>query len=68
MFAISDNNIKRHLEEETKQKNALAHQLQAQRHDIEMLREQLEEEQEGKAEVQRTLTKGMSTIYSLKFV
>ena len=43
--------------EETKTKNALAHQLQAQRHDSEMLKEQLEEEQEAKQEIQRNLTK-----------
>ncbi|XP_014742313.1 PREDICTED: myosin heavy chain, skeletal muscle, adult-like [Sturnus vulgaris] len=38
--------LKRHLEEEIKAKNALAHALQSARHDCDLLREQYEEEQE----------------------
>ena len=38
-------------------KNALAHALQAARHDCDLLREQYEEEQEAKAELQRALSK-----------
>ena len=34
----TNDELKRHLEEETKTKNALAHQLTAQRHDTDMLR------------------------------
>ncbi|KAF1374270.1 hypothetical protein PFLUV_G00248200 [Perca fluviatilis] len=40
--------LKRHVEEETKAKNVLAHALQSARHDCHLLREQLEE-QEAKA-------------------
>uniref|UniRef100_A0A8C5UHN1 Uncharacterized protein n=1 Tax=Malurus cyaneus samueli TaxID=2593467 RepID=A0A8C5UHN1_9PASS len=45
--------LKRHLEEEIKAKNALAHALQSARHDCDLLREQYEEEQEAKGELQR---------------
>uniref|UniRef100_F6XJI4 Myosin heavy chain 3 n=1 Tax=Ornithorhynchus anatinus TaxID=9258 RepID=F6XJI4_ORNAN len=38
-------------------KNALAHALQSSRHDCDLLREQYEEEQEAKAELQRALSK-----------
>uniref|UniRef100_A0A8D3ARB6 Uncharacterized protein n=1 Tax=Scophthalmus maximus TaxID=52904 RepID=A0A8D3ARB6_SCOMX len=38
-------------------KNALAHSLHSSRHDCELLREQYEEEQEAKAELQRYLSK-----------
>ncbi|MBN3290551.1 MYH6 protein, partial [Polypterus senegalus] len=38
-------------------KNALAHALQSARHDCDLLREQFEEEQEAKAELQRVLSK-----------
>lgn len=38
-------------------KSALAHALQSARHDCELLREQYEEEQEAKAELQRCLSK-----------
>lgn len=38
-------------------KNALAHGLQSARHDCDLLREQFEEEQEAKAELQRSLSK-----------
>lgn len=38
-------------------KNALAHGLQSARHDCDLLREQFEEEQEAKAELQRGMSK-----------
>ncbi|XP_072288188.1 LOW QUALITY PROTEIN: uncharacterized protein [Pyxicephalus adspersus] len=38
-------------------KNALAHALQSARHDCDLLREQFDEEQEGKSELQRNLSK-----------
>ncbi|KAG7239804.1 hypothetical protein INR49_028392 [Caranx melampygus] len=41
----------------TEAKNALAHGLQAARHDSDLLREQFEEEQEAKAELQRALSR-----------
>ena len=40
-----------------KSKNALAHSVQSARHDCDLLREQYEEEQEAKAELQRGLSK-----------
>lgn len=43
-------------------KNALAHALQSSRHDCDLLREQYEEEQEGKAELQRALSKANSEV------
>lgn len=43
-------------------KNALAHALQAARHDCDLLREQYEEEQEAKAELQRALSKGNAEV------
>ncbi|KFO18886.1 Myosin-13 [Fukomys damarensis] len=62
--------FKRQLEEETKlvtsailqAKNALAHALQSSRHDCDLLREQYEEEQESKAELQRALSKANSEV------
>ena len=45
-----------------KAKNALAHALQSSRHDCDLLREQYEEEQEGKAELQRALSKANSEV------
>ncbi|OXB58611.1 UNVERIFIED_CONTAM: hypothetical protein H355_005279, partial [Colinus virginianus] len=54
--------LKRHLEEEIKAKNALAHALQSARHDCELLREQYEEEQEAKGELQRSLSKANSEV------
>ena len=44
--------LKGRLDEEVKSRNALQHQLQAGHRDMDMLREQLEEEQEAKQEVQ----------------
>lgn len=38
-------------------KNALAHSVQSSRHDCDLLREQYEEEQENKSELQRALSK-----------
>ncbi|XP_065503649.1 myosin-1B-like [Caloenas nicobarica] len=54
--------LKRHLEEEIKAKNALAHALQSARHDCDLLREQYEEEQETKGELQRALSKANSEV------
>lgn len=45
-----------------KAKNALAHALQSSRHDCDLLREQYEEEQESKAELQRALSKANSEV------
>ena len=43
-------------------KSALAHALQSACHDCDLLREQYEEEQEGKAELQRALSKANSEV------
>ena len=43
-------------------KNALAHALQSARHDCDLLREQYEEEQEAKGELQRALSKANSEV------
>lgn len=43
-------------------KNALAHALQASRHDCDLLREQYEEEVEAKSELQRTLSKANAEV------
>lgn len=43
-------------------KNALAHGLQSARHDCDLLREQFEEEQEAKAELQRGMSKASSEV------
>ena len=43
-------------------KNALAHAVQSARHDCDLLREQFEEEQEGKAELQRGMSKANSEV------
>ncbi len=43
-------------------KNALAHGLQSARHDCDLLREQFEEEQEAKAELQRGMSKANSEV------
>ncbi len=43
-------------------KNALAHAVQSARHDSDLLREQYEEEQEAKAELQRSLSKANSEV------
>lgn len=45
-----------------KSKNALAHALQSSRHDCDLLREQYEEEQEAKAELQRALSKANAEV------
>ncbi|KAG7260721.1 hypothetical protein CRUP_029477 [Coryphaenoides rupestris] len=54
--------LKRHIEEEVKSKNALAHAVQSSRHDCDLLREQYEEEQEAKAELQRAMSKANSEV------
>ncbi|CAF91435.1 unnamed protein product, partial [Tetraodon nigroviridis] len=46
----------------SKAKNALAHALQSARHDCDLLREQYEEEQEAKAELQRGMSKANSEV------
>ncbi|KAJ3594944.1 hypothetical protein NHX12_004249 [Muraenolepis orangiensis] len=46
----------------TKAKNALAHAVQSSRHDCDLLREQYEEEQEAKAELQRSMSKANSEV------
>ncbi|KAG7455437.1 hypothetical protein MATL_G00256460 [Megalops atlanticus] len=46
----------------SKAKNALAHAVQSARHDSDLLREQYEEEQEAKAELQRSLSKANSEV------
>lgn len=43
-------------------KSALAHAVQSSRHDCDLLREQYEEEQEAKAELQRALSKANSEV------
>lgn len=43
-------------------KSALAHALQSARHDCDLLREQYDEEQEAKAELQRTLSKANNEV------
>ena len=43
-------------------KNALAHGVQSARHDCDLLREQFEEEQEAKAELQRGMSKANSEV------
>uniref|UniRef100_A0A667ZYG7 Myosin heavy chain 6 n=1 Tax=Myripristis murdjan TaxID=586833 RepID=A0A667ZYG7_9TELE len=43
-------------------KNALAHAVQSARHDCDLLREQYEEEQEAKAELQRSMSKANSEV------
>ena len=45
-----------------KAKSALAHALQSARHDCDLLREQYEEEQEAKAELQRALSKANAEV------
>ncbi|MCI4389912.1 hypothetical protein PGIGA_G00116630 [Pangasianodon gigas] len=45
-----------------KAKNALAHAVQSARHDCDLLREQFEEEQEAKAELQRAMSKANSEV------
>ena len=43
-------------------KQSLSHALQAARHDLDLLREQIEEEQEGKSELQRALSKANAEV------
>lgn len=43
-------------------KSALAHAVQSSRHDCDLLREQYEEEQEAKAELQRAMSKANSEV------
>lgn len=45
-----------------KSKSALAHALQSSRHDCDLLREQYDEEQEAKAELQRALSKANAEV------
>ncbi|TWW73348.1 Myosin-7 Myosin heavy chain 7 [Takifugu flavidus] len=46
----------------SKAKSALAHAVQSARHDCDLLREQYEEEQEAKAELQRSMSKANSEV------
>ena len=43
-------------------KNSMNHALQAARHDLDLMHEQLEEEQEAKADLQRALSKAHSEV------
>lgn len=43
-------------------KSALAHALQSSRHDCDLLREQYDEEQENKSELQRALSKANTEV------
>ncbi|XP_054628952.1 myosin-7B-like [Dunckerocampus dactyliophorus] len=54
--------LKKQLEEESKARVALAQAVQASRHDCSLLREQLEAEQESKAELQRMLSNANSQL------
>nr|XP_057941161.1 myosin-7B-like [Doryrhamphus excisus] len=54
--------LKKQLEEESKARVALAQAVQASRHDCSLLREQLEAEQESKAELQRMLSNANSQV------
>ncbi|KAI3370477.1 hypothetical protein L3Q82_025233, partial [Scortum barcoo] len=47
-------------------KSALAHALQSSRHDCDLLREQYDEEQEAKAELQRALSKANAKVAQLR--
>ena len=46
----------------SKAKNALAHAVQSARHDSDLLREQYEEEQEAKSELQRGMSKANAEV------
>ncbi|XP_053564558.1 myosin-4-like [Bombina bombina] len=61
-FTQQTEDFKRQLEDETKAKNALAHALQSSRHDCDLLREQYDEEQETKADLQRMLSKANNEV------
>ncbi|XP_057703268.1 myosin, heavy chain 7B, cardiac muscle, beta a isoform X2 [Corythoichthys intestinalis] len=61
-FGQNIEDLKKQLEEEVKAKNALAHALQASRHDCDLLREQYDEDQEAKAEMQRALSKANAEV------
>merc|ERR1711931_506193 len=50
------------VEEETKGKQSMNHALQAARHDLDLMHEQLEEEQEAKADLQRALSKSHAEV------
>ncbi|XP_042266018.1 myosin-7B-like [Thunnus maccoyii] len=54
--------LKRQLEEEKKARVALAHAVQASRHDCSLFSEQLEEDQEAKGELQRALSAANSQL------
>ncbi|CAF96863.1 unnamed protein product, partial [Tetraodon nigroviridis] len=72
-FSQSVEELKKQLDEENKNlqgwtrfspkaKSSLAHALQSSRHDCDLLREQYEEEQEAKAELQRALSKANAEV------
>ncbi|XP_014740504.1 PREDICTED: myosin-2-like [Sturnus vulgaris] len=60
--------LKRHLEEEIKAKNALAHALQSARHDCDLLREQYEEEQEEISDLTEQIAEQGKAIHELEKV
>ncbi|XP_015250028.1 PREDICTED: myosin-7B-like [Cyprinodon variegatus] len=55
-------NLKKQMEEDCKARVALAHAVQASRHDCSLLTGQLEDEQEAKAELQKALSKANSQV------
>merc|ERR1712135_188358 len=54
--------LKGEVEEGGKGKSSASHALQAARHDLDMMAEQLEEEQEAKADLQRALSKSHNEV------
>ena len=58
----ANDELKRTLDEETKGRNQMAHQLQAQKHDTDMLRQLIEEEQEAKQDLQKNLTRSNNEV------
>ncbi|XP_031432510.1 myosin-4-like [Clupea harengus] len=62
LYSQQNEELKRLIDEEIKAKNALAHGLHSSRHDCDLLREQFEEEQEAKAELQRCMSKANSEV------
>merc|ERR1711979_121313 len=54
--------LKGEVEEGGKGKNSMNHALQAARHDLDLMHEQLEEEQEAKSDLQRALSKSHAEV------
>lgn len=61
-FSQNAGELKKQLEEENKARNALAHAFQSSRHDCDLLREQYDEEQEAKHELQQGLSKANAEV------